>query len=33
MYSFPPTALSDKKSIPLKEVFDSDQEKVMIREL
>lgn len=33
LYSFPPTALCQRKEEELKEIFDSDQEKVMIREL
>ena len=33
MHSFPPTALCERKNEYLKDIFDSDQEKVMIREL
>ena len=33
LYSFPPAALCGRKEEQLKDIFDSDQEKVMIREL
>ena len=33
LYSFPPASLESKKNEYLKDIFDSDQEKIMIREL
>jgi hypothetical protein len=33
MHGFPPCSLSDRKEKMLKDVFDSDQEKIMIREI
>lgn len=33
MYSYPPVPLSAQKDRPLSEVFESSQEKVLIREL